>query len=95
MKSSRSEFSTHNKHIDADSNNLVISSTNKLGNILTLHSIWILDSEASDHVFPHLHFFNTILKIKPIHVCFLNGFTLLAHYWGTIQFSDHFIIHKI
>lgn len=95
LKPSRSESSNHNKQIDADSNNHVVSSINKLGNILTLLSIWILNSGASDHVCPHLYFFKTIFKIKLVYVCFPNGTTLLAHYWDAIQLSDHFILHNI
>lgn len=95
LKSSRSESSNNNKQPDANLNNHVVSSIHKLSNTLTLPSIWVLDSGASDHVCPHLHSFINLFKIKPISVCFPNSSNLLAYYCGTIQFSYQVTIHNV
>lgn len=95
MKSSRSEFSTNNKQNDTDPNNHIVSNINKSGDTKSLPSILILDSGASNNFSPYLHSFKTIFKTKPIYVCFPNGSTLLAHNYGTIQFSNHFVIDNV
>ncbi|XP_019433606.1 PREDICTED: uncharacterized protein LOC109340385 [Lupinus angustifolius] len=58
-------------------------------------SLWILDTEATNHVCPDLSIFDAFHKIKHITVSLPNGSSVQANYAGTIIFSEYLVLHDV
>jgi len=56
---------------------------------------WILDTGATDHVTYTKEHFIAFHKIKPICIKLPNSSTVTAHFAGTVQFSENFIIFNV
>lgn len=90
-----SNVSSFTKPSTSDSTQYVVSSITPSGIPLTSSFLWILDSGASDHVCPYIHFFSTYKKINPITVKLPNGVVLYAHYSGSIFLNSDFCLHDV
>jgi len=66
---------------------------------LTCHnftlSSWIIDSGASDHICGNLKWFHSYNEIAPIYIKLPTGHFTIAKQFGTIKFSQNFVIHNV
>ena len=81
-------FSTHSTHQVTDQ-----PSTGNLS--IKTNSCWVLDSEATDHVYVSLSNFISYKPIKPIPINLLNGHHVLAEYSGTIVFNKKIDLNNV
>jgi len=66
------------------------------GNLsIKTNSCWVLDSEATDHVYVSLSNFISYKPIKPIPINLLNGHHVLAEYSGTIVFNKKIDLNNV
>ncbi|KAI5400129.1 hypothetical protein KIW84_065164 [Lathyrus oleraceus] len=85
---------TSDKNIIADSSHIVYNLINT-SITFTNNSIWILDSGASDHVFPHIKCFYDIILIPPIYIHFPNVHTAVANFSGTIHLGTYLHLSNV
>ncbi|XP_037491653.1 uncharacterized protein LOC105643862 [Jatropha curcas] len=74
----------------------ISTQTQKTGILKSVsNSVWILDSGATDHICKSLDMFTTFKRISPIKVKLPNGEYLLAHFSGTVVFSEVFSLKDV
>lgn len=67
-----------------------------LNSIKIMENEWIIDSDATDHITPHGHLLQNLVRLKvPYSVILSNGCIVLVHTMGDCHLNNHLFIRNV